>query len=228
MNRGLVGVCLIVLAVIAYAALRTGDRPAPGSVIARIPQPQSIPHAYTIVPRTISATNAERIAAADALLARFAAWKDKGGEPIPYADWHHARTGLLAIDSRHAEFADARDRATALDMIAIELSNAEIKVAERLRLQKQEQAEKALRDDVGGRKRFADDLERELLRQWFNVELSVTGEKGTTLRLRYIGVNRPFVFNFQENVRLLDRLREKGFRRVQLTDGYRQTWNVAL
>jgi hypothetical protein len=81
-------------------------------------------------------------------------------------------------------------------------------------------------EQQGERRRhdYARELERRMLGQGSDVYVSLTGRNGTTMRMRWILVSRPLAYQIGEDGTILQRLRELGFRRFEITDGYDQTW----
>ena len=56
-----------------------------------------------------------------------------------------------------------------------------------------------------------------------DARVTVSGPNNTTLRLRYILVNRVWAHKFSQGD-MLSRLRAAGFRKFIITDGYDDTW----
>jgi hypothetical protein len=59
--------------------------------------------------------------------------------------------------------------------------------------------EQSVANDVPGRKGFAKKLEEQFLRKSMDARVSTEGDKGTILRVKYIGFTRPSVFQLQES-----------------------------
>jgi hypothetical protein len=59
-------------------------------------------------------------------------------------------------------------------------------------------------------------------------DISTSGEAGKTLVIKWINVSRPFASKFAANEEIVKDLREMGFKRIILTDGYRSNWDVDL
>jgi len=77
------------------------------------------------------------------------------------------------------------------------------------------------------RREFADTYQRELLRENIDADVSTRGNGAETLVIKYVLINRPFVYNFQngEPYEVLKRLQ---FKKAILTDGYEKTWTVTI
>jgi hypothetical protein len=210
-----VAAILVVVAVIAVAknvtvhvpngATRAGstvtatatqpDTPAPET----IPPSPNNPHAFTIVPKNYNDPPPQLLAAARLMIARWKAWKAKPtAEIIPYSDWANARGNLVNIKYSDTEFAEAKSLASQLDAFGIELSNAEIKVAEQIRAKEKAKDDLARINDVEGRRAYAKLLENNFLRNSMDATVTIEGDKGSTLRVRYIGFTRPTMFKLQE------------------------------
>ena len=61
-----------------------------------------------------------------------------------------------------------------------------------------------------------------------NVSISTEGNKASTLRIKYVLMSKPLVFNMSQDGGLMDRYRERGFKKLVLTDGYNQSWTLDL
>jgi hypothetical protein len=95
-----------------------------------------------------------------------------------------------------------------------------------LRYQGLAETDALIAEQQGERRRhdYARELERRMLGQGSDVYVSLTGRNGTTMRMRWILVSRPLAYQIGEDGTILQRLRELGFRRFEITDGYDQTW----
>jgi hypothetical protein len=176
------------------------------------------PYVHTVVPNDVTGTATELVTAARSVIERWQAWKAKSaGLPPAFSDWVNARNGLIAVRSNDPVFADAKRLALALDTFGNDLANAEIR-----------NEGKAADDDVAGRRAFAVTYERELLRKWMNVTISTEGNKASTLRIKYALMSKPLVFNMSQDAGLMDRYRERGFKKLVLTDGYNLSWTLDL
>ncbi|NUU44497.1 hypothetical protein [Tardiphaga robiniae] len=233
------------IAVIVYAVRTTAPPNSPASftpapapppalpAVRTVPDGPSIPHAFTVLPVGYDKGPAEKLAAADAMIARWEKWKAKPlPEVIPFADYRNARMNLTTIKETDPEYQAALDRAAKLDGFGVALANEEIKVAEKIRAAERARAEQAVINDVPGRKAFAKTLEEQFLRKSMDARVSTEGDKGTVLRVKYIGFTRPSVFQLQENGSflpgLIENAREKGFRKLILHNGYDLSWTWEL
>lgn len=198
-----------------------------------VPPMRNIAHAFTVLPKGTYNRPAEKIADAQAVIARWKVWKAKPtGELIPFSDWANARTNLTDIKPADPEFAAAKELAAALDAFGIELANIEIKQANQIREKEKTKAAAALLNDVPGRKDYARQLEEKFLRASMDAVVSTEGEKATTLRVKYIGFTRPAMFKLQEEGKVIPDIiaqsRQAGFRKVHLWNGYDLTWTWDL
>ena len=115
------------------------------------------------------------------MIARWKAWKAKPTMAvIPYSDWANARGNLVNIKSSDNEFAEAKSLASQLDAFGIELSNAEIKVAEQIRVKEKAKDDLARINDVDGRRSYAKLLENNFLRNSMDATVTTEGDKGST------------------------------------------------
>lgn len=92
---------------------------------------------------------------------------------------------------------------------------------------------KALNDDVQGRKTYAQELENNFLNAGYDVYVTLSGRKDTTLNLRFVLFSRPLVYkltrddlgresDFVSNCRL------RGFEKIVFSDGYATRWTLPL
>jgi hypothetical protein len=77
---------------------------------------------------------------------------------------------------------------------------------------------------VQQRKQFAAKLENDYLDQGLDITVSATGSQSTVLRLKWILVSRVMAHQFSKNAELFANLRDAGFSRLVITDGYDETW----
>jgi hypothetical protein len=183
-----------------------------------VPPMPDFPYVHTVVPNEVTGSATESLSAARSVIYRWQAWKAKYvGAPPAFSDWVNARNGLIAVRGSDPEFADAKRLALALDTFGNDLANDEIR-----------NEGKAADNDVAGRKAFAVSYERELLRKWMDVTISTEGNKASTLRIKYVLMSKPLVFNMSQDGGLMDRYRERGFKKLVLTDGYNKSWMLDL
>jgi hypothetical protein len=90
--------------------------------------------------------------------------------------------------------------------------------------------EKAAREAtlVQLRQEYARTIETQLLDKGLDVTANTYGPKHTTLRLRYVLAGRVFVHQLGKNEEMFRTLREFGFRKLVVTDGYdfTATWDL--
>jgi translation elongation factor EF-1beta len=236
---------LVVVAIIAIAKNVTVYKPSEATQAAAtasqpdtqsaetIPPTPNNPHAFSIVPRNYNDPPPQLLAAARQMIARWKAWKAKPtAEVIPYSDWVNARGNLVKIKSSDGEFDEAKSLASQLDAFGIELANAEIKVADQIRAKEKAKEELARINDVGGRRSYAKLLENNFLRNSMDATVTIEGDKGSTLRVKYIGFTRPTMFKLQEEGKLIPEIIEaattRGFRKLIMWNGYDLSWTWDL
>lgn len=240
-----VAALLVVVAIIAIAknvtvykpsgvtqAAATATEPDTKSTETIPPTPNN-PHAFSILPKNYNDPPLQLLAAACQMVARWKAWKAKPtAEIIPYSDWANARGNLVNIKSSDKEFAEAKSLASQLDAFGIELANAEIKVADQIRAKEKAKADLARINDVGGRRSYAKLLENNFLRNSMDATVTIEGDKGSTLRVKYIGFTRPTMFKLQEEGKLIPDIIEtakaKGFQKLIMWNGYDLAWTWDL
>lgn len=81
-----------------------------------------------------------------------------------------------------------------------------------------------IENDASGRKSFSENLDTTFLKAGRDVHISVSGPKNTILRINYVLLNRPAVYQIQNETDFLERAWRAGFKRVILGDGYTSAW----
>lgn len=74
------------------------------------------------------------------------------------------------------------------------------------------------------RRQFASALERNYLSQGMDVTVRTSGQNATTLRVTWILVSRPMAYQLSDSPELFSNLRNQGFRRFEISDGYDHSW----
>lgn len=82
--------------------------------------------------------------------------------------------------------------------------------------------------DRDSRKSFAKDMEEEYLKKYMDVSVDAVGANSTTLRMRWVLMSRPIVYNLTNDYALVKQLRFYGFKRVRLENGYDSAWDIDL
>lgn len=70
------------------------------------------------------------------------------------------------------------------------------------------------------RRAFAQVLERRYLDQGYDIRVKVEGQNSTTLVLQYVLFNRVWAHHFEKEADFWREMRQLGFKRVELTDGF--------
>lgn len=70
----------------------------------------------------------------------------------------------------------------------------------------------------------AKQMENKMLSQGFDMTFKVSGKGNTILTIEYILMTRPVVYKIENETDLLETLRQAGFKKVVLTDGYDKRW----
>lgn len=143
--------------------------------------------------------------------------------------------GLNELQPSDKLYATARQAIDVLRPIRETLADQEI---ERQRIetdkrQKELQAtlaaeRKRVEGDASGRKAYANELEHRYLKRGMDVHVSVEGDRNTTLKLRWVLISRPTVYNFINDRDLMSNLKSRGFRQLVMTDGYNSTWRQKI
>lgn len=75
---------------------------------------------------------------------------------------------------------------------------------------------------------FVDRYENALLSKGMDVVVTASGSEKTTFKMKYVLINRPFVYNLANDGTTLETLHHKGFTKAIYTDGYDKTWTFDL
>ncbi|MCI0662202.1 MAG: hypothetical protein L0220_14120 [Acidobacteria bacterium] len=74
------------------------------------------------------------------------------------------------------------------------------------------------------RRDFAGIAERNLLSKGFDVTVLVNGPENRTLRITYVLMSRPLVYQLTNDHGFLETAQARGFHKVIFSDGYNRTW----
>ena len=165
-----------------------------------IPAPAPEP---TIDPAIRAKENAEHLKAAKEALKNY---QPKGPNRM-YGNLDKARAELQLIPSDSKEYQEA------------------IKLQREIDRREQERESAA---QAEGRASYADTLETTYLKQNMDVTVTVSGPENTTIKLKYVLMSRPMVYNLTNDSSVMGNLRTLGFKKVIFTDGYFNTWNFDL
>lgn len=94
--------------------------------------------------------------------------------------------------------------------------------------EEKETAQAAKKAAIANRKLFAKNYEQQLLSKGMDVYATVHGKENTTLKIKWILVSRPLVHKMINEGGTVDNLKNMGFTKLVMTDGYDDTWNIDL
>lgn len=97
-------------------------------------------------------------------------------------------------------------------------------IAPRLAAEKRQREDAVAAGKEALRRKFASSYESSLLDQGIDATVTVSGRHATTLRLKWILVNRVLAHQFSQKADLFTNLRNMGFTRLEITDGYDASW----
>jgi hypothetical protein len=78
------------------------------------------------------------------------------------------------------------------------------------------------------RKSYASTLEDAYLKKGQDFKIRTEGKDATTLRIQWVLIGRPFVYNAINDRELMLRWKLMGFRTVVFSDGYNNTWRQQI
>jgi hypothetical protein len=156
----------------------------------------------------------ERAAAVIKSLSDYSA---KRGQKLPaLADYYAAKADLGKIDDSAPEAPRAKKLLAAMQKNEREYIRkvGTGNIAARLQ---------SLEGNADGRKQFALDTRKQMLRRGLAMDISTSGERETVLNYKYFKMDRPTVLNLAESGTIFNKARDLGFHAVIFTDG-RLTW----
>jgi len=136
---------------------------------------------------------------------------------IEKAEVSRARAGLETIEKNSPRYTEAQ---TLLSRLSKHGEDGERAMAAAIA--------KSVDDDVTGRKELARTLEARFLKSGMDVTITQSGSKGTVLTLRYVLLNRVFLYKILNETELLKTCEKARFKKVVFTDGYNQTASYNL
>lgn len=81
----------------------------------------------------------------------------------------------------------------------------------------------SLAGNVDGRKQFALETRKQMLRRGLAMDINTSGDRDTVLSYKYFKMDRPTVLNLAESGKIFNKARDLGFRSVVFTNGH-LTW----
>jgi len=78
------------------------------------------------------------------------------------------------------------------------------------------------------RKKFAEQYESALLDKGLDVHATVVGGAAETLKIKWVLISRPLVHKLTNDSDFISKLRNLGFKKLILSDGYDSSWSVNL
>jgi hypothetical protein len=155
-------------------------------------------------------TDAERLAKAKQILADNK--RPGAGVVEPPEDY------LRTISKASPEYKEAQKL-----LAGIEKENERIR-----KQQAQLQAQQQIANQKAEREAIIDRLESNLLKQGMDFYFNWEGPGGDTLRIKYVLMSRPVVYNITNETDFLNNLRAVGVKKVIFTDGYDESWSYNL
>jgi hypothetical protein len=94
--------------------------------------------------------------------------------------------------------------------------------------QTKQEAKQSAADAEAARIGFATTVENEMLDQGWNFDVTTLGTQHTTLQMKWALASKAVAHQLTENTEMFDTARQLGFKRMELTDGFDQTWTWKL
>jgi hypothetical protein len=178
-----------------------------GAVIARVGG--SLPQA------TRKDSAADIVARANLVIQEWDEFGSKKSETPPSQKLvESTRAKLARIDRSDPQFSAAQKSLAALESKQKQFGKLAL-AAEMARIH---------REVVSKRKSYAANLEDSYLKQGQDFHIRTEGQDATTLRIQWVLIGRPFVYNAINNPEIMGTWRLMGFKTVVFTDGYNNTW----
>lgn len=164
-------------------------------------------------------------------------WAVVGTPPTPPAQAAASRTPSIAtIPPQAALLASARadfkkgDWSGALGAIRY-LNDENSELPDIVKIDswaEKEQAEFNQEQSIYARTQYAKTMQGAMLDLGHDAYVEARGPKADVLYVRDVIINRPWVYQFENSEDVQGNLRDRGFRRAILTDGYGATWTVNI
>ena len=84
------------------------------------------------------------------------------------------------------------------------------------------------KQEILARVAMAKTIENGMLSEGYDVDVNAIGANHTTLRIKIILVNKAFAYQTAHSPEIIDSARGAGFKKLVLTDGYDELWNINL
>jgi hypothetical protein len=146
-------------------------------------------------------------------------------EPPPPADAlsPHEHLAIAATLTAPKDLLEAKKHLDAIPQDAPEFKEAQpLKANVERQLAQIEEA-----FQLGQREGFAKIAEKYFLKEGYDMYVTLSGKDKTTIKFNYALMSRPVAYNAMEDSNFVQQLRERGFRRIIFTDGYR-SWEYGL
>jgi hypothetical protein len=141
----------------------------------------------------------------------------KRGQKLPaLADYYAAKADLKSIDPSAPEAPRAKKLLAAMQ-------KNEREYVRKLGTNNINARLDSLDENVEGRKQFATETRKQMLRRGLSMDIGTSGEHETVLSYKYFKMDRPTVLSLARSGKIFDKARDLGFRSVIFTDG-RLTW----
>jgi phosphosulfolactate synthase (CoM biosynthesis protein A) len=179
----------------------------------------------------IALFNAQTEKAIRVAAAKVAAEKRAAFERLSPAEHLAEAKKLLRVDGQEASISEGLNHIAAIDK-----TSAIYKQADQARRAFQEAKTKHDAEEVKTRalaeavaKRLlrvelAKTIENKMLDEGLNVEVSAIGSDQTVLRIKWILVSKVVAHQLAKEAGFFSNARELGFKRIEITDGYDETW----
>ncbi|MBI5484485.1 MAG: hypothetical protein HY888_08490 [Deltaproteobacteria bacterium] len=143
---------------------------------------------------------------------------------ISQLDARAARLHLQAIPPSAPEYVEAKKLLATMPA----LEKKQVDAARKKVISDRKQAQADLKTGVQIRKLFAKSYERQLLDKGLDAYASAVGKNCTSLKVKWILVNRPLVHQLCNNATFIQSLRDMGFKKLLMVDGYQYSWTIDL
>ncbi len=145
---------------------------------------------------------------------------------------------LLTVNSASQSVTEALKHLAAIPPNTLEAAEAAIIKRQYDASKRQQQQEAAKAQAVSAKKQAAEaaavnrvlrdtmakTFENNLLDKGYNVDVAAIGKDHTTLHIKWVLVSKVLAHQLSQQADFFDNARKIGFKRVEITDGYEETW----
>ncbi|HVP43271.1 MAG TPA: zinc ribbon domain-containing protein [Terriglobales bacterium] len=136
--------------------------------------------------------------------------------------------GFLHIGAIPAGAFEAHTAADIKSRFLVEKQKRAAEAARQSKIKAAEAERAKAATDEAARIAFAKIVENQMLDEGWNMDVTAIGAKHTTLRMKWALVSKVMAHQMSQKSDIFDTARQLGFKRLELTDGFDETWTWNL